>query len=183
MRFAVSVVQMRMRRRRASKISRILSPTRSMNRLQVSSFGGEALLDAVDDRELGRALLGLLEQALRLVEERARSPSATPMLAATVREQPHLRFAERVLALVVLQRDRCPSARSLPRIGTSIAAEALVGARNATLDPDATVVSRARCSRPSAGVFNQFEPRLSPRTAAASAVITHCRARTRRGSE
>ena len=32
-------------------------------------LGGEALLDAVDDRQLGGALLGLLEQALRLVEE------------------------------------------------------------------------------------------------------------------
>ena len=32
-------------------------------------LGGERLLHAVDDRELGRALLALLEQALRLVEQ------------------------------------------------------------------------------------------------------------------
>ena len=32
-------------------------------------LGGHALLDAVDDRQLGVALLGLLQQPLRLVEQ------------------------------------------------------------------------------------------------------------------
>ena len=47
------------------------------------SSRGHALLDAVDHRQLGVALLGLLQQPLRLVEQ-ARVLSATPMLAATV---------------------------------------------------------------------------------------------------
>ena len=38
------------------------------DRLEVE-LGGHALLDAVDDRQLGRALLGLLQQPLRLVEQ------------------------------------------------------------------------------------------------------------------
>ena len=38
------------------------------DRLEVE-LGGHALLDAVDDRELGGALLGFLQQPLRLVEE------------------------------------------------------------------------------------------------------------------
>ena len=50
------------------KISRILSPTAIVDALDVE-LGGERLLHAVDDRELGGALLALLEQALRLVEE------------------------------------------------------------------------------------------------------------------
>ena len=37
-------------------------------RLEVE-LGRQALLDAVDDGQLGRALLGLLQQALRLVEQ------------------------------------------------------------------------------------------------------------------
>ena len=39
-----------------------------VHRLHVE-LGGEALLDAVDDRQLGRALVGLSEQSLRLVEQ------------------------------------------------------------------------------------------------------------------
>ena len=50
------------------KISRILSPTSVVDALHVE-LGRERRLHAVDDRELGGALLGLLEQALRLVEE------------------------------------------------------------------------------------------------------------------
>ncbi len=38
------------------------------DRLEVQ-LGGDALLDAVDDCELGGALLGLLQQALRFVEQ------------------------------------------------------------------------------------------------------------------
>ena len=73
---------------------------------------GHAFLDAVDDRQLGRALLGLLQQALRLVEE-----------AGVLQRDAHARrhaccsrrtsdLAERVLALVVLdaQRARTPVA-------------------------------------------------------------------------
>ena len=48
--------------------SRSLSPTRSTIALEVE-LAGDPLLDAVDDRELGVALLGFLEQALRLVEQ------------------------------------------------------------------------------------------------------------------
>ena len=39
-----------------------------VHRLHVE-LGGEALLDAVDDRQLGCALVGLGEQSLRLVEQ------------------------------------------------------------------------------------------------------------------
>ena len=52
----------------ASKISWILSPTRSYIAC-MSSFCGEALLDAVDDRQLGRALVGLGQEPLGLVEQ------------------------------------------------------------------------------------------------------------------
>ncbi len=67
-------------------------------------LGGERLLDAVDDRELGRALLALLEQALRLVEE----PRVLQRDAHAVGErlqQAHVRIAVRVLALRVGQAD------------------------------------------------------------------------------
>ncbi len=68
-----SVAASRRRRRRcratwASKISWILSPTSSYIAC-VSSCCGEALLDAVDDRQLGRALVGLGEQPAGLVEQ------------------------------------------------------------------------------------------------------------------
>ena len=44
----------------ASKTSRILSPTSVVDRLQIE-LAGERLLDAVDQRELGVALPGLLD--------------------------------------------------------------------------------------------------------------------------
>ena len=53
--------------------------------------------------ELGGALLGFLEQALRLVEE-ARVLQRHAHARGHRREQAHLRLAEGVLALVVLQR-------------------------------------------------------------------------------
>ena len=53
-----------------------------VHRLHVQVLG-EALLDAGDDRQLGGALIGLGQQALRLVEE-PRFSSATPMLDARV---------------------------------------------------------------------------------------------------
>ena len=83
--------------------SRSLSPTEVDDRLEVE-LGGHALLDAVDHRQLGGALLGLLEQALRLVEE-ARVLQRDAHARGDGRQQPHLRLAERVLALVVLERD------------------------------------------------------------------------------
>ena len=51
-----------------SNTSRSLSPTRSTMAWK-SSSRGHALLDAVDHRELGVALLGLLAQALGLLEQ------------------------------------------------------------------------------------------------------------------
>ena len=50
------------------KTSRSLSPTRSMIAWNVE-LAGHALLDAVDQRQLRRALLGFLQQPLRLVEQ------------------------------------------------------------------------------------------------------------------
>ena len=66
---------------------------------------GHPLLDAVDDRELGVALLGLLQQPLRLAEQ----PRTLQRHAHAGRhraEQPDFRRAERVLALEVLDVDR-----------------------------------------------------------------------------
>ena len=74
------------------------------DRLEVE-LGREALLDAVDDRELGIALLGLLEQPLRLVEQ----PRVLECHAHAVRErlqQAHVRLAERVLVLEISQHDQ-----------------------------------------------------------------------------
>ena len=46
----------------------ILSPTRSYIDC-MSSLRGQALLDAVDDRQLGGSLVGLGQKPLRLVEQ------------------------------------------------------------------------------------------------------------------
>ena len=53
-------------------------------------LGGEPCLDAVDDGQLGGALLGLLQQALRLVEE-ARVLERHAHARGDRREQAHLR--------------------------------------------------------------------------------------------
>ena len=71
------------------------------DRLEVE-LGGHALLDAVDDRELGGALLGLLEQALRLVEE-ARVLERDAHAVGERLQQADVGLAERVLALQVDQ--------------------------------------------------------------------------------
>ncbi len=63
-------------------------------------LGGERLLHAVDDRELGRALLALLEQALRLVEQ-ARVLERDAHRVGERLQQAHVGVAERVLALHV----------------------------------------------------------------------------------
>ena len=99
-------------------ISRSLSPTRSMMAWK-SSFDGQPLLDAVDDRELGGALLGLLQQPLRLVEE-ARILERDAHARGDRAEQAHLGLAECVLTLVILD-DDVPSTRSLPMMGTRTA--------------------------------------------------------------
>ena len=70
------------------------------DRLEVE-LAGHPLLDAVDDRELGVALLGLLQQALRLVEE-ARVLQRDAHARGDGLQQAHFGFAEGVLALVVL---------------------------------------------------------------------------------
>ena len=69
-----------------------------------------ALLDAVDDREFGVALLGLLQQPLRLVEQ-ARVLAAPRPSRRQRLQQPHVGFAERVLALVVLRCDQAETGR------------------------------------------------------------------------
>ena len=70
------------------------------DRLEVE-LRGDALLDAVDHRHLGGALLGLLEQPLRLVEQ-ARALQRHAHRRRDRRQQAHFGLAERVLALVVL---------------------------------------------------------------------------------
>ncbi len=68
-------------------------------------LGRHPLLDAVDDRELGGALLGFLQQMLRLVEE-ARVLERDAHARGDRAEQAYLSLAERVFALVVLDDDR-----------------------------------------------------------------------------
>ena len=68
-------------------------------------FGRDALLNGVDDRQFGGALLRFLQQPLRLVEQ-ARVLERHAHAGGDGRQQAHLGFAERVFALVVLQDDR-----------------------------------------------------------------------------
>ena len=63
---------------------------------------GHALLDAVDHRELGVALLGFLQETLRLVEQ-ARVLQRHAHRGRNRLEQAHFGVAERVLALVVFE--------------------------------------------------------------------------------
>ncbi len=68
-------------------------------------LGGQALLDAVDDSQLGVALLGFLEQALGLVEK-------TGILECHAHagghglHQAYIRLAEGILALIILYNNR-----------------------------------------------------------------------------
>ena len=88
--------------------SRSLSPTRSTMAWK-SSSAAMPLLDAVDHRQLGGALLGFLQQALGLVEE-ARVLQRHAHARRDRAEQAHLGLAEGVLALVVLEDDRAQDA-------------------------------------------------------------------------
>ncbi len=75
----------------ASKISLDLVADQLVHRLHVE-LGGQAFLDAVDDRQLGRSLVGLGQQALRLVEQ----PGVLERDAQAARErgqQPNLGFS------------------------------------------------------------------------------------------
>ncbi len=83
--------------------SRILSPTRIDDRLEIE-LGGDALLDRLDDRQLGVALLGLLEQPLRLVEQ-AGVLQRDAHARGNCAQQAHVGFAEGVFVLVVLDDD------------------------------------------------------------------------------
>src|SRR5579862_1999544 len=62
----------------------------------------ETLLNAVDDRQLGRSLLLRLEQPLRFVEE-PRVLERDAQAACQRLQQPHVGFRERMLALGVFQ--------------------------------------------------------------------------------
>src|SRR5581483_1922161 len=70
-----------------------------INRLHVK-LGGETLLDAVDDSEFGGALFGLFEQALGLVKEASIFERNTHT-AGDGAQEPHLRFAKGILAVIV----------------------------------------------------------------------------------
>ena len=67
-------------------------------------LGGERLLHAVDDGKLGGALLALLEEALRLVEQ-TRVLQRHAHARGDGAQQTHLGFSEGILALVILQCD------------------------------------------------------------------------------
>ena len=73
------------------------------DRLEVE-LGGHPLLDAVDHRQLGVALLGFLQQALRLVEQ-ARVLERDAHAGDDRLQQPDLARAERVLALEAFDDD------------------------------------------------------------------------------
>ena len=72
-------------------------------------LGGQRRLHAVDDRELRIALLALLEEALRFVEE-TRVFQCDAHARGHSREQPYLGLAERVLALVILHSNKAQNA-------------------------------------------------------------------------
>jgi hypothetical protein len=74
-----------------------------VDRLHVE-LGSEAFLDAVDDRELGRSLLGLLEEALGLVEQAGIFEGNTHARRNRGQE-PDFAFAKRILPLVVLDQE------------------------------------------------------------------------------
>ncbi len=70
----------------------------------MSRFCGEALLDAVDDRQLRGTLVGLSQQALGLVEE-ARVLERHAQAAGEGAQQSHVRFAEGVDVVEILEGD------------------------------------------------------------------------------
>ena len=74
-----------------------------VHRLHVQVLG-EALLDAVDQGELGGALVGLGQQALRLVEE-PRVLQRHAEAAGQRHQQPHIALRECVFMVQVLERD------------------------------------------------------------------------------
>jgi hypothetical protein len=92
----------------ASKISWMTVADQVVHALHLEVLG-EAPLDVVDERELGVALTGLLEQP-RVLERDAEA-------AGERREQADVRLAERVLAVEVLERDARRSPRRRLRAG------------------------------------------------------------------
>ena len=155
--------------------SRSLSPTRSTMPWK-SSSRGHALLHAVDHRQLGVALFGFLQQALRLVEQ-----AGVFQRHAHARghggEQAHFGFAEGVFALVVLDVMRRAHGRCR-RSALQTDETALVGARHAVIPAPP---SPRPCSRRSAGA-SAVTLRQPPSRAAAADRAGARRARTRRGS-
>ena len=125
------------------------------DRLEVE-LGGHAFLDAVDHGQFGGALLRFLQQALRLVEE-ARVLQRHAHARGDGAQQPHVGFAEGVLALVILQVDHAEHA---------VAAEDRdVDRRNV-----AWSVPGRRCRRPSAASSARV---LTPTAAASRDILTH----------
>ncbi len=90
------------------KISRDLVADEIDDRLEIE-LGGEPFLHAVDDRELRRALVTLLEQPLRFVEE-ARVLQRDAHARGDRAEEPHLGIAVGVFAFVVLHDDHAEHA-------------------------------------------------------------------------
>jgi len=78
------------------------------DRLEIE-LGRHALLDTVDHRQLGGALLGFLQEVLRLVEQ-ARVFERHAHARRDRGKQAHLGLAECVLALMVFQHDRAENA-------------------------------------------------------------------------
>ena len=74
-----------------------------VHRLHVQ-LRSQPLLDAVDDGQLGRPLIGLGQQALCLVEQ-ARVLERDAQAGGQRRQQAHVRFGERVRPIQVLERD------------------------------------------------------------------------------
>ena len=87
----------------ASKIVAELVADEVVHRLHVE-LCGEAVLDAVDDRQLGGALVGLGQEPLGLVEQAGVLEGDAEAGGEGV-EQPDVRVAEGVLAVEVLERD------------------------------------------------------------------------------
>ena len=103
-----------MRRASAVNTSIIFVPTSSITDCELE-LRGQALLDAVDDRELGGALLGLLQEPLGLVDE-ARALQRHAHARRDRLEQADVALAQH--SHVVLEADVADHAPEPPMIGT-----------------------------------------------------------------
>ena len=147
--------------------------------------------DLVDDRQLGVALLGFAEEALRLVEQ-ADVLERDAQARGDARQEPDVRLAERVLSLQVLDEED-PADVPAPMIGTKRAdfasspvttagwpASAARAARSRLISTGACVSTTCR-RKPMSGIGSaESAARARPCTGSGRSRSTDRRARCRR---